>query len=89
MTNLHSATYSPGGAICTKCKEEILPTGVGRRFRMQWYHENCLPETRIKKLTKFRTDEARLERTEQSIERSIARVENLATRISKLKSKDA
>lgn len=53
------ATHSPKGAICKKCGEEI-PTGVGRRYRMEWMHEGCLPITRLAKIDSFRDENARL-----------------------------
>jgi len=47
------AGHAPEGTICHTCKKPI-PYGKGRRFRMKWRHEKCLPETRRNKLRKFR-----------------------------------
>ena len=43
------ATYSPKGAVCHTCGQEI-EHGQGRRFRLRWMHEHCLPETRKNRL---------------------------------------
>ena len=50
------ATYSPKGAFCHACGEKIEPEGTGRRFRLNWMHERCLPETRKRKLITPRTE---------------------------------
>ena len=47
------AGHAPAGAICDACGTEI-PQGKGRRFRMKWRHERCLPDTRKAKLRKLR-----------------------------------
>jgi hypothetical protein len=50
------ASWSPDGAICAKCNLTIQ-NNQGRRFRMKWYHEHCLPDTRKAHLTKRRENE--------------------------------
>ena len=49
------ASWSPNGSVCNKCGSPI-EANLGRRFRCKWYHEHCLPETRLKKLTKRREE---------------------------------
>jgi hypothetical protein len=60
--NGHS-THSPKGAICGKCGIEI-PVGIGRRYRMKWMHEGCLPLTRLAKIDSYRDENAKLAASE-------------------------
>ena len=60
--NGHS-THSPKGVICEKCGIEI-PTGIGRRYRMKWMHEGCLPLTRLAKIDSYRDENAKLASSE-------------------------
>lgn len=48
-------THSPTGSLCAKCGLPI-ENNMGRRFRLKWVHENCLPATRLKKILKRRGD---------------------------------
>lgn len=57
------ATHSPKGIICAKCGIEI-PVGIGRRYRMKWMHEGCLPLTRLAKIDSYRDENARLAASE-------------------------
>lgn len=41
-------TFSPEGAICAACGQRI-PAREGRRYRMKWRHEKCVPSTRQEK----------------------------------------
>lgn len=55
-------TFSPVGATCAACGQAI-PHREGRRYRMKWRHERCLPGTR-QAVVKMRTTE------DDSLERS-------------------
>lgn len=61
-------THSPKDAICSKCNEPI-PTGIGRRFRMKWYHERCLPQTRLDRISAPRDEELKIKAEIKSNER--------------------
>lgn len=65
---LKTPTQSPEGAICSKCGEPI-PTGIGRRYRMKWCHEKCLPQTRLDRINHPRDEELRLQKGIESNER--------------------
>jgi hypothetical protein len=46
-------THSPKDAVCAKCGGKI-ETGQGRRYRMKWCHEHCLPATRLARVKAYR-----------------------------------
>ena len=78
--NKHPPTHSPKDTDCAKCDQPIA-TGQGRRFRMKWYHENCLPETRIKQLQSFRTEESALIGEKYKIQREIESLERVKKKL--------
>ena len=79
MKKSDHATHSPKDAVCDACGKPI-PTGMGRRFRMKWRHEQCLPETRLRKITKFRSERGELVGEKRDIEHKLEFADKLKRR---------